>query len=124
MPRRPRHLDLISHPKTPLLNESSPSSPRSPLHPIRPRRTAPSLALSHSPLLPLTPPAVSRLHRPRTLLPSRPTTSLDFLDDPPIDPVAWVWFCHLCGRRYEIGVTRRCLEDGHYFCSRPPTQAV
>ncbi|KAH6669804.1 hypothetical protein B0J14DRAFT_671427 [Halenospora varia] len=29
----------------------------------------------------------------------------------------WIWRCHLCHRVYRLGVTRRCLDDGHYFCS-------
>ncbi|KIW10129.1 hypothetical protein PV08_11089 [Exophiala spinifera] len=37
---------------------------------------------------------------------------------PPADePMAWVWICHLCHSRYPLGVTRRCLVDGHYYCS-------
>ena len=29
----------------------------------------------------------------------------------------WVWTCHLCRSHYPLGATRRCLEDGHYFCA-------
>ncbi|KAJ9612645.1 hypothetical protein H2200_004242 [Cladophialophora chaetospira] len=37
---------------------------------------------------------------------------------PPNDkPMAWLWICHLCHSRYALGVTRRCLVDGHYYCS-------
>ncbi|KAL6245277.1 hypothetical protein RBB50_008052 [Rhinocladiella similis] len=36
---------------------------------------------------------------------------------PPDEPMAWVWICHLCHSRYPLGVTRRCLVDGHYYCS-------
>jgi hypothetical protein len=36
---------------------------------------------------------------------------------PPEEPMAWVWICHLCHSRYSLGVTRRCLIDGHYYCS-------
>jgi hypothetical protein len=28
-----------------------------------------------------------------------------------------VWRCHKCYRVYHLGVTRRCLEDGHVFCT-------
>ena len=28
----------------------------------------------------------------------------------------WIWSCHKCHTRYLLGVTRRCLNDGHYFC--------
>jgi hypothetical protein len=36
---------------------------------------------------------------------------------PPDAPLPWVWQCHLCRNRYPLGVTRRCLYDGHYYCS-------
>lgn len=36
---------------------------------------------------------------------------------PPSQPMAWIWICHLCHSRYALGVTRRCLLDGHYYCS-------
>ena len=36
---------------------------------------------------------------------------------PPSDPLAWVWQCHLCRSRWPLGVTRRCLIDGHFYCS-------
>ncbi|EXJ80130.1 hypothetical protein A1O1_08272, partial [Capronia coronata CBS 617.96] len=36
---------------------------------------------------------------------------------PPQTPETWVWTCHLCHSRYPLGVTRRCLVDGHYYCS-------
>lgn len=36
---------------------------------------------------------------------------------PPENPGTWVWTCHLCHSRYPLGVTRRCLVDGHYYCS-------
>ena len=28
----------------------------------------------------------------------------------------WIWSCHKCHTRYLLGTTRRCLNDGHYFC--------
>lgn len=34
----------------------------------------------------------------------------------PRNPFPWSWTCHVCGSTYPLGVTRRCLEDGHYFC--------
>ena len=36
---------------------------------------------------------------------------------PPKKPLVWVWQCHLCHSRYSLGATRRCLQDGHYYCS-------
>jgi len=32
-----------------------------------------------------------------------------------------MWKCHQCHHNYRLGVTRRCLEDGHYFCSGSTT---
>ncbi|KAH0536919.1 hypothetical protein FGG08_006257 [Glutinoglossum americanum] len=32
----------------------------------------------------------------------------------------WIWTCHRCNATYPLGVTRRCLNDGHYFCQRIP----
>ncbi|KFY58858.1 hypothetical protein V496_05924 [Pseudogymnoascus sp. VKM F-4515 (FW-2607)] len=31
-------------------------------------------------------------------------------------PLSTKWRCHVCGRRYAIGVIRRCLRDGHFLC--------
>lgn len=39
----------------------------------------------------------------------------------PPDPLQWVWQCHQCHRSYALGVTRRCLEDGHQFCAGTTT---
>jgi hypothetical protein len=36
---------------------------------------------------------------------------------PPPKPLSWVWQCHLCRSRYPLGATRRCLLDGHFYCS-------
>src|ERR1700742_2616631 len=37
---------------------------------------------------------------------------------PPAEkPMSWIWICHLCHSRYALGVTRRCLVDGHHYCS-------
>ena len=35
----------------------------------------------------------------------------------PANPLAWIWQCHLCNSRYHLSVTRRCLQDGHFYCS-------
>ena len=32
-----------------------------------------------------------------------------------------MWKCLQCHHNYRLGVTRRCLEDGHYFCSGSTT---
>lgn len=44
------------------------------------------------------------------------------LPPPPSDPLAWVWQCHLCRSRWPLGVTRRCLLDGHIYCSGETSQ--
>ncbi|KAK7533181.1 uncharacterized protein J3D65DRAFT_72945 [Phyllosticta citribraziliensis] len=68
-----------------------------------------------SPRMPITPPATPpkaqhmRPSNKRAL--SSPTTP------PPSAPLNWLWQCHVCYRAYPLGATRRCLDDGHYFCS-------
>ena len=39
------------------------------------------------------------------------------LPPPPNKPLAWIWQCHICKTRWPLGATRRCLLDGHYYCS-------
>lgn len=51
---------------------------------------------------------------PRSPLPPQLKTTVP---PPPDLPLPWVWQCHLCRNRYPLGVTRRCLYDGHYYCS-------
>ena len=36
---------------------------------------------------------------------------------PPRKPPLWLWTCHKCKHSYPLGATRRCLHDGHLFCS-------
>lgn len=45
------------------------------------------------------------------------TTDERSLLPPPDNPLPWIWQCHLCRNRYPLNVTRRCLYDGHYYCS-------
>jgi hypothetical protein len=52
----------------------------------------------------------------RVFAPPSPTKSVEQTPPPP-KPLAWVWQCHLCHSRYPLGATRRCLLDGHYYCS-------
>lgn len=52
---------------------------------------------------------------PRTPLP--PQMKKTTIPPPPDSPLPWIWQCHLCRNRYPLGVTRRCLYDGHYYCS-------
>ena len=53
---------------------------------------------------------------------SNPPPSPNLLPKAPASPSPWLWQCHLCGRVYSVGVTRRCLEDGHIFCSAVQTR--
>ncbi|KAH7413488.1 hypothetical protein BKA64DRAFT_355866 [Cadophora sp. MPI-SDFR-AT-0126] len=84
----------------------------------------------------LTPPL--RLHL-RTLIPSSSPLPSNFTPSPispisstsqtppPPPPTPWIWKCHLCNSIYRLGVTRRCLEDGHFFCavvSPPPSPTM
>lgn len=76
------------------------------------------LAIPPSPFSPQLPPApppkraVAKAYRTNTLNLALPA--------PPSRPLNWLWQCHLCSRIYQLGVTRRCLDDGHYFCAGAP----
>ncbi|KAI9833115.1 MAG: hypothetical protein M1826_000482 [Phylliscum demangeonii] len=63
----------------------------------------------------LSPPTSSPL-KPHELLSIAKLRSWAAPMTPPA-PLPWVWKCHLCRSTYLLGVTRRCLHDGHYFCS-------
>jgi hypothetical protein len=93
------------------------------IHPTPFRPTLLSIPPSpFSPLLPLTPPP-----------PSKPTSSTSLhsttISSPPLhpatsapaNPLSWMWQCHLCHRNYHLAATRRCLDDGHEFCSGTTT---
>jgi hypothetical protein len=45
------------------------------------------------------------------------TSTSALIPEPPTKPLAWVWQCHLCKSRFPLSVTRRCLQDGHFYCS-------
>lgn len=62
--------------------------------------TLPSTPLFESPERSKTP------SPPLPPLPLRPPT-----------PKESLWLCHKCKRTYRLGVTNRCLHDGHYFCA-------
>lgn len=62
------------------------------------------------------------LSPPTSELKSRETNSQSTVPPPPDVPQPWVWQCHLCRSRFSLGVTRRCLYDGHYYCSGEASQ--
>ncbi|KAI6818828.1 hypothetical protein KC340_g14062 [Hortaea werneckii] len=69
-----------------------------------------------SPKLPLSPTELPyRRQAPATKFP------ISSASPPPSDPLHWLWQCHICNRVYQLGVTRRCLDDGHFFCSGTTT---
>jgi hypothetical protein len=82
------------------------SSPRTPTY-------APT-SLSFANVLPFDP---FILFRPTS--PTKSTVKKDqwTLPSTPTKPLAWIWQCHLCRSRWPLGATRRCLVDGHYYCS-------
>jgi hypothetical protein len=73
------------------------------------------LAVPPSPFSPVdttTPPSLTRTYSA--------TANIDLiqlLPPPTRQPMKWLWACHLCNRQYNLSVTRRCLDDGHYFCA-------
>lgn len=82
-----------------------------------------------SPASPLTPPATRPwLH---DLAPSRSPSPKSQSSDSdgssphsaPSPPLPWVWSCHICHSNYPLGVTRRCLHDGHYLCAGNATHS-
>jgi len=68
-----------------------------------------------TPRLPISPP-------PRPKITSTKSTTKIALSvpPPPQEPLKWLWQCHCCSRIYHLGTTRRCLDDGHYFCAGAP----
>ncbi|KAF1834826.1 hypothetical protein BDW02DRAFT_568650 [Decorospora gaudefroyi] len=78
------------------------------------------LSIPPSPFSPRTPltPNLPLAHRTQKPVQQTQTT---YLVDAPHSPLSWVWTCHQCHHSYHLGVTRRCLEDGHKFCSGTTT---
>ena len=73
-----------------------------------------------SPRTPLTPTLSIRERdekRDQQTTPVYPTPAVEA----PTSPLSWIWKCHQCHHSYRLGVTRRCLEDGHHFCSGATT---
>ncbi|KAI9799125.1 MAG: hypothetical protein M1825_004892 [Sarcosagium campestre] len=79
---------------SPLRNVQVPSSPTFEFTP-----------LASLPSMPLTMPSKG----------AKPAVSLTEI--PSGLPLTWLWTCHICHATYSLGATRRCLQDGHYFCS-------
>lgn len=72
-----------------------------------------------SPRVPITPPLAPLNSNSFIFSTSLPTTTS--LAPPPPSPLQWLWQCHQCHRKYPLGVTRRCLDDGHFFCAGTTT---
>jgi hypothetical protein len=79
--------------------------------PIRSSKLAQPVS-THSPI-PVSPVKIRSYTRRRAKF--HPNTAS--ISPPPKKPLLWLWSCHLCKRRYPLGATRRCLEDGHIFCA-------
>ncbi|KAF2268415.1 hypothetical protein CC78DRAFT_575887 [Lojkania enalia] len=86
---------------------------------IHPTPFKPShLSIPPSPFSPQTP-LILPSNRPAIVNRKLPTP--DALVPAPPSPLHWVWTCHQCNHSYALGVTRRCLHDGHFFCSGTTT---
>ncbi|KAI4216815.1 MAG: hypothetical protein LQ351_000764 [Letrouitia transgressa] len=73
---------------------------------------------------PVTLPQLQRQHRRVSTSSSQSSLSNNSANsrDTPSSPLAWSWTCHLCSTTYGLGVTRRCLYDGHVMCTGSPPQ--
>ncbi|KAF2274840.1 uncharacterized protein EI97DRAFT_434745 [Westerdykella ornata] len=58
---------------------------------------------------------------PNTSIPSNFNNIPVVIPSPSPSPLRWLWQCHNCHRTYPLSVTRRCLEDGHFFCAGTTT---
>ncbi|GAB7365069.1 hypothetical protein MBLNU230_g5850t1 [Neophaeotheca triangularis] len=121
MPRKDLTITPTPYKSSRLAIPPSPFSPRLPLSPPLPPSPSKSrpnsfLASSHSH-------AHSHSRTPSTATPNSNSTktALLALHPPPPNPLHWLWQCHLCNRIYQLSVTRRCLDDGHYFCAGTTT---
>ncbi|CAD0091282.1 unnamed protein product [Aureobasidium vineae] len=73
------------------------------------------LAVPPSPFSPVTP--ITPFPIKRTYSVTVDIDLIQHLPPPTRQPMKWLWACHLCNRQYNLSVTRRCLDDGHYFCA-------
>ncbi|EFQ86734.1 hypothetical protein PTT_17944 [Pyrenophora teres f. teres 0-1] len=93
---------------------------RSPLR-ISPAPFKPSrLSIPPSPFSPRTPLTPNLPFRNQSRQNDSTVYPQPAINAPP-SPLSWVWSCHQCHRNYRLGVTRRCLDDGHEFCSGTTT---
>ncbi|KAM0719071.1 hypothetical protein Q7P37_004976 [Cladosporium fusiforme] len=76
------------------------------------------LTIPPSPFTPKLPISSPPQRNPQAKPPA-PKVSLT-VPPPPVQPLKWLWQCHQCARVYHLGTTRRCLDDGHYFCAGAP----
>ncbi|CBX94322.1 predicted protein [Plenodomus lingam JN3] len=84
----------------------SPFSPRTPLTPVGSLRRPSSSLSSYESSYPSSPPQA---------------TTKKYVAAPPASPLSWQWTCHQCAHSYPLAATRRCLDDGHLFCSGTTT---
>ncbi|KAG9604238.1 hypothetical protein KCU77_g289, partial [Aureobasidium melanogenum] len=73
------------------------------------------LAVPPSPFSPAEPITPAPLKR--TYSATADIDLIQYLPPPTRQPMKWLWACHICHRQYNLSVTRRCLDDGHYFCA-------
>ncbi|KAK4995693.1 hypothetical protein LTR66_004534 [Elasticomyces elasticus] len=74
-----------------------------------------------SPRLPNTPQAAAAVPREPLLLHGRKRSASQYIAPPLPQPLHWLWQCHQCHQTYRLSITRRCLNDGHYFCAGTST---
>lgn len=81
------------------------------------------LSIPPSPFLPRTPltPTLAFRHQAQREHQPSPKSNFQPAAYASTSPLAWLWTCHQCHRSYRLGVTRRCLDDGHYYCSGTST---
>lgn len=91
--------------------DSKPDSPPSPISTALSPSSPPSSPSSQ----PSTPPRLTLAASPSSRSSTPASLDLEY-PPPPRSPCAFIWRCHLCGARYPLGATRRCLTDGHYYC--------
>lgn len=87
--------------------------------PFKPSR----LSIPPSPFSPCSPftPAVPHRYQSQRTNEQGSTATSETEVHAPSTPLRWTWKCHQCRNIYGLGVIRRCLEDGHYYCSGSTT---